>query len=551
MELLITELMDGYIDDEFWPSDLEDPGFSVERIKELTMGKISAASTSASARHIHKLGRTLLAAAIIAVLLAIAAFAVYQIAFKDVLFGEPYGTENLRGEAALHPWERIDISTSGIASSPEYQAYVEWKDWNDAWWAENPDPFSERGIDDTQYETAENYAWIYQAWFQEQEDKLDEITEKYGLTLHTLSTPVDTEDELCEVLGVSDICRNELSIDHSSVFENGAFSLSSELEPDKWAHVVLNVDGSFSMLHMSIVPDYDEWCYETADGITVTLAMAKIGDYPDIVADPINAFLIARFDEATVTVSFTGIYTQEDAENLAERLNLAELSVLFSSGTDRSYIPAAVAEYKEAYQAEQERRAEEMAIKEAQEAEELARYIAQHTESEWDELVTAELGDYEPPAALPGQYVLERHITHIPSSHAVSYYIEETPTQYAISYYYSDESNEGNEIGEATYVFGYQREWTDESHEQSVTREEFEREIVANDRADWRVYTFNGYDLYVSYTPYVGTDVAWYDESRDLRFFISELHIFNDPGIFTEDQVVGLAESFIESLNDE
>ena len=51
MELLITELMGGYIDDEFWPRDLEDPGFSVERIKKLTMAKISAALTSTPARH--------------------------------------------------------------------------------------------------------------------------------------------------------------------------------------------------------------------------------------------------------------------------------------------------------------------------------------------------------------------------------------------------------------------------------------------------------------------------------------------------------------------
>lgn len=549
MELRITELMDGYIDDEFWPGDLEDPGLSAERIKELAMARINATATNSPIRNTHKLGRVLLAAAIIAVQLAIAAFAVYQIAFKDVLFGEPYGTEDLKGEAALHPWERIDISNNGTAGSPEYQAYVEWKEWNDAWWAENPDPWTPLGADDSYYETAENYAWIYQAYFMEQADKLDEIAEKYGLTLHALSTPFLSEDELCAVLGVSDIWRDELSMEKGAVFENGAFSLSTELDPDKWAYVVLNVDGSFSMRHMSIVPDHDEWSCETADGVTVTLAMADPDAYPDIVAEPRNAFLVARLDEATVTVCFTGLRTREEAEALADRLNLAGLRELFSSGTDRSYIPAAVAEYKEAYQAEQARRAEEMAIKEAQEEEELARYIAQHTESEWDELVKEELGDYEPPEALPGQHVLDRQITHIPSSHAVSYYMEETPAQYAITYSYSDESYEGGEIGEPTYMFGYQREWTDESHEQSVTYEEFVREIVTDEILNRSVRTFNGYDLYVSCIPYVGTDVVWYDEGRDLRFFISELHKINDPDIFDEDQIVGLAESFINSLN--
>ena len=547
MELLITELMDGYIDDEFWPSDLEDPGLSIDRIKELTMAKINAASTGASVRHIHKLGRTLLIAAVIAVLLAIAAFAVYQIAFKDVLFGEPYGTENLRGEAALHPWERIDISTSGIASSPEYQAYVEWKEWNDAWWAENPDPFSERGIDDTQYETAENYAWLYQAFFREQADKLDEITEKYGLTLHTLSTPFYTEDELCAILGVSDIWRDETATDYGSVFENGAFSLSTLLDSDVLTYVVLNVDGSFSTLYMSIVPDYDEWSYETADGVTVTLAMAQMDDYPDIVADPINVFLVARLDEATVTVSFTNITTREEAEACADRLNLAELSELFSADADRSHIPAAVAEYKEVYQAELAERRAAMEQAEERQAEELARYMAQHTEEEWDALVTAELGDYALPETLPGQYLLERGVSYIPSSQAVSYYHEETPCEYAVHYTWSDESYEDDWIGMPTYSFKYQREWTDESHTQSVTRELFERD-VSDERSGWETRSIGGYDVYVSHTPNVGTIVQWYDEGRDLRFAIAEAHIINDPGIFAEDQVVGLAESFIESL---
>lgn len=550
MELLITKLMDGYIDDEFWPSDLEDPDFSVERIKELTMAKINAASTGASARHIHKLGRTLLIAAVIAVLLAIAAFAVYQIAFKDVLFGEPYGTENLRGEAALHPWERIDISTSGIASSPEYQAYVEWKEWNDAWWAENPDPFTDLGIDDTQYETAENYAWLYQAWFKEQAEKLDEIAEKYGLTLHTLNTPVDSEDELCAVLGISDIWRDEISTEKGAVFENGAFSLSTELAPDMWAYVVLNVDGSFSMLHMSIAAEYDEWSYETADGVTVALAMAQLEVYPDIVDKPINAFLVARLDEATITVGFTDIETREEAEACADRLNLAELSALFSSGTDRSYIPAAVAAQKEVYQMEQAQWQAEYERNEARQEAELAQYIAQHTEAEWDEIVTTELGDYELPDTLPGQYLLNRIISYIPSSCAVSYYHDETPNEYAVTYYYSDKRYEDAGIGDPTYAFSYKREWTDESHAQSVTHEQFDLDI-SDERSNWETRSIGGYDVYVSYTPYVGTIVQWYDEGHDLRFVIAEAHIVDDPGIFTEDQVVGLAESFIESLSNE
>lgn len=546
MELLISELMEDYIDNDFYPANFAVPDVSVERIRQLTVKKLRSAQAVPFKRS-HKLGRTLLIAAAITALLALTVFAVYQIAFRDVLVGEPYGTENVQGEAAIQPWERVDVSVNGIAGSPEYQAYAEWTEWNDAWWAENPDPWTPLGVDDTYFETAENYAWIYQAWFTEQADKLDEITAKYGLTLHTLSTPVNTEEELCELLGVDDIWQNEFSTDHGTVFENGAFALSTALEEDMYVYLNVNADGSFSTLAMSIVPEYREWSYVTADGTAVTLAMADSSAYPDTVADPINAFLVTRFEEAAITVSFTGIETQAEAEAAADRLNLAGLSTLFASDADRSGIPAAVAEYKAAYEAERAQANAEMEQAAAQMQAELAQYDAQHSQEEWNALILKELGDYELPVTLPEQYLMRRVIINAPSSKAVSGYPEETPNEYGVTYYYADELDEQSD---PTYIFRYTRQWTDESHTESVTRELFEAEKAkANELGALESVRIGDQEVYISTEPYVGTNIQWYDEARDLHFTIADMHKLNDPDIFPEEQMLALAANFIESLD--
>ncbi len=513
-----------------------------EMIKEMTMKTIhNHDSGEKYGKKVRPLYRTILIAAVCAALFIGGALAVYQIAFRDVLIGEPYGTERVQGEAAIAPWERVDVSVNGIAGSPEYQTYAEWTDWNNAWWAENPDPWTPLGVDDSYYETAENYAWIYQAWFTEQAQKLDELAAKYGLTLHTLSTPVNTEKELCGLLGLEDIWQNEYSTDHGTVYENGSFALSTALDEDMYVYVDVNVDGSFSTLSMSIAPDFEEWGYETADGTGVTLAMA------DPAAAPINAFLVSRFDKATVTVSMTGIETRAEAEAVADRLNLAELSKLYAADADRSNIPSAVADYKEKYQADAAQRRAEMEQADARLEAELAQYEAQHSQEEWDALILKELGNYELPETLPEQYLQNRVIFNMPSSKNVSGYPEEMPNEYGVTYYYTDELD-GQ--GDSTYIFRYTRQWTDESHDESLTRALFEAEIAAaNELGAWESVRIGAQEVYVSTNPYAGTGIEWYDEARDLHFTIADMHKLNDPDIFAEDQMLALAANFIENLD--
>ena len=270
MDKNISEIFD--YGDEIVVEEQENP-LDPARIKELTMKKIDCGMLSEEAGKAVKksrpLYRTLLIAAVIAVGLIGTALAVYQIAMKDTLTGESYTQEITvweSGDASGEPTptyfevERLNKAMNGLPDSPEYQAYVEWRGWNDAWLEENPTPWRDRGMaDDSEIETPENYAYYYGASYTEQGEKLDEIAEKYGLTLHTVRAHVDTEEELSAVLGVSDIISGAFMGVGGTVFEDGSFLISglTQEDPAIRATMCLAAKGSLSLFADSIDANYE------------------------------------------------------------------------------------------------------------------------------------------------------------------------------------------------------------------------------------------------------------------------------------------------------
>ena len=539
MDKNISEIFD--YGDEIVVVKEQDNPLDPARIKELTMKKIESGAiqeeigkTVKKARPVY---RTVLIAAVVAILLIGTAFAVYQITIRDTLTGESETREvevwngAASGEPEFVEVERLEKSLNGLVTSPEYQAYAEWKAWNEDWSEKNPDPWGALGVDDSYHETPDNYAYYYDAYFTVQAEKLDEIVGKYGLALHTVRAPFDTEEELCDVLGVREIWRGEHETIEGYVYDDGTFHLVSRLNNDPLVKstVWLTVDGSFTMIGDAILPDYEEWSYVTADGTPVALILENAADYPQTFTVPSTARIAAKLDEAMVSVSISGIETKEALEDCADRLNLSGLAEVFSAKTDRSYIPAAAAaqqtafrEAQEAFEAEQERRWQ------AQKA-----YQNQHTSSEWGEIVRAELGDYSLPETLEGQ-----HLASV-TAHAL-------PTWFAVEYYYSDDSYEGMERYTATYEFRCERDWSDETHTQSTTQQEFEEllRIMQEDGIELEIMDIGGYELYVN-----GPIVMWYDAGRDLLFSINDCHPAYDPNPFTQEQIAGLAEGFIASIN--
>lgn len=535
MDKKIFDLFD-FGDDLFVPE--EENLFDPARIHALALNRINhpREEFSAERRKVKPLLRTLLVAAIIALLLVGSAFAVWQLSIRDSQISEPYGTEGLIGEAALYPWERVDLAANGLADSPETKAYLEWTEWNEAWWEENPDPWSELGVDDTWYETPQNYVWYYNASFKEQAEKLEEITQKYGLKIHETKTMCFTEDELCSVLGLEEIWCEEITVSDIYVYEDGAFVMDGYMDESDQKHFVMNlsVDGTLSISRGSLPSEYEEWNYVTTDGTPVVLALADFDYSSPMLTFIKNARLVVRFEEATLSLEIAGVIAREELESYAEWINYAELGRIFSSDTDRSYISAAVeTQQADALIKMEEGRAEAEALDAALQAE-VDAYIAQHTEEEWDTILRETLGDYELPETLEGYHLSERSDTHIPFSHSVMYtYTNET----------------GDKMD--AYGFSYGRYWSEEDAGESVTRETFDSNFNGPmAEGKYKQVVIGGYTVYVTDIPGCGHNVCWYDEERDLEFSIFDGHILGDPDAFTEEEMLGLAESFIESLEE-
>ena len=323
MKIRVSELMDFY---EAEPYPMNDPHIvSADRITELTMQKLGLDTTAVTPiKAGRKLGRTLLIAAVISLTLIATAIAVYQYVMRDAAIGEPHMQEvevgmTEDGIPEFGEIEVVDLAKNGFADSPEYQAYTEWTEWNDAWWKEHETIFSDLGVDDSYHETPDNYAGFYMAYFPEQAEKLDEIMEKYDLTLHTVSTWFRTGQELYDVIGIEDILPNDFVVRGEYIYDDGTFKAYATLGDsdslDEYMDMFCAVKGSFTLIGSYIKTGYDEWSYTTADGTDLILATTEN-----------NTLCIANTEAAFITVRFIGITDKETVERYADEIPFAELS---------------------------------------------------------------------------------------------------------------------------------------------------------------------------------------------------------------------------------
>ena len=320
MELRISELMDLYEDDSVRLA--VGPVRDAERIKELTMKKLGIAPKHKARR----LGRTLLIAAVVAVLLMGAALAVYHWTLADRVMEVPdtdYVYEMMpmvdaSGEiymesvqVAAIPTIRPAVSVQGLADSPESRAFVEWQGYKEQWNRDNPNWADAYGGDDSYYETPENYAHLYGAFLQEQAEALVGIAEKYGLTLHERREGFESERELCAMLGCEDFLSEDWGNTVGYCFEDGSF------KADGWwgtmgLCLISTREGSFSVIG-GLDPtsewfgDYEQWSITAEDGTELLLIL---GDY--------RAQVLAQLPGAALTL---GVY----AGRLGEAPGQAEL----------------------------------------------------------------------------------------------------------------------------------------------------------------------------------------------------------------------------------
>ena len=227
------------------------------------------------------------------------------VAFGSVAYAT--GWFGLRSAVMYHdngnpdqPYGNTDVmSLQGLAGSPEFEANARWHAFYDSY---DPDGaiLASVGNSDTGLEPRYD---AYPCYTREMADTLDAIAEESGLELLsglTLYGAAELPDWMRSILpqscGAFDHCIYAgYSFDTGSFKTEGAFLFCDAQWPYETNYqFVCNRKGYLSVSYLAIgdADDYTQWPYETASGVTVTLALGP--DKALIIADLPDAYLVVN-----------------------------------------------------------------------------------------------------------------------------------------------------------------------------------------------------------------------------------------------------------------
>lgn len=227
------------------------------------------------------------------------------VAFGSVAYAT--GWFGLRSAVMYHdngdpdqPYGNTDVmSLQGLAGSPEFEANARWQAFYDSY---DPDGaiLASIGNSDTGLEPRYD---AYPCYTREMADTLDAIAEESGLELLsglTLYGAAELPDWMRNTLpqscGAFDHCIYAgYSFDSGSFMTEGAFFFCDARWPYETNYqFVCNRKGYLSVSYLAIgdADDYTQWEYETASGVTVTLALGP--DKALIIADLPDAYLVVN-----------------------------------------------------------------------------------------------------------------------------------------------------------------------------------------------------------------------------------------------------------------
>ena len=227
------------------------------------------------------------------------------VAFGSVAYAT--GWFGLRSAVMYHdngdpdqPYGNTDVmSLQGLAGSPEFEANARWHAFYESY---DPDGaiLASVGNSDTGLEPRYD---AYPCYTREMADTLDAIAEESGLELLsglTLYGAAELPDWMRNTLpqscGAFDHCIYDgYSFDSGSFKTEGAFFFCDARWPYETNYqFVCNRKGYLSVSYLAIgdADDYTQWAYETASGVTVTLALGP--DKALIIADLPDAYLVVN-----------------------------------------------------------------------------------------------------------------------------------------------------------------------------------------------------------------------------------------------------------------
>ena len=227
------------------------------------------------------------------------------VAFGSVAYAT--GWFGLRSAVMYHdngdpdqPYGNTDVmSLQGLAGSPEFEANARWQAFYDSY---DPDGAILASIGNSDTGLGPRYD-AYPCYTREMADTLDAIAEESGLELLsglTLYGAAELPDWMRNTLpqscGAFDHCIYAgYSFDSGSFKTEGAFFFCDARWPYETNYqFVCNRKGYLSVSYLAIgdADDYTQWAYETASGVTVTLALGP--DKALIIADLPDAYLVVN-----------------------------------------------------------------------------------------------------------------------------------------------------------------------------------------------------------------------------------------------------------------
>ncbi len=280
MEKKISDLMDFLQDDSV---ALAPRGVaSSAEIKAVAMKKLHTENSSYRTKP--KFTRTALIAAVIALVLSVSAFAIYNFALRD-LKGPTY---QINGK------ETASLSLSNIKGSPEYEAAQEWEADLNTWFKQGKNMVEPGYVSDA-------YS-MYDANSQEAKKALDALLNKYHLKMHEEPSYSRSLNELYSAMGYSGFMPGEGNNEGIPVggayYKDGTFNFCcSAAMPDGKSvgyQFYSFTKGTFTRTGnlLANADDFEEWSYTTKSGKTVLLAMSS--DKSIVVANLDKSFVFVN-----------------------------------------------------------------------------------------------------------------------------------------------------------------------------------------------------------------------------------------------------------------
>ena len=272
---------------------------------------------------------TLAAAVCLLAALSIAAAATGLFGLRDVLLPEKGSVNVTDGNGVVVPGEyeyRDFVSLSGWQDTPESRALAEWRAFLESY---DRDGAIIGGIGNSPTGFEDRYG-LYQVYTQEMADRLEEITAKYGLRLHSRLEEVLPESW---ETAVGDFCGENAAAWSGYIYENGTFRFDGEAALDGYGCIEYqfsrSVRGTFDDVALNIgdLSDFEEWGYQAADGTPVTLALGK-QNRSVILADLGDSFILVNVltGEAGDDAFSSGPIGRAELEALADSFRFSALS---------------------------------------------------------------------------------------------------------------------------------------------------------------------------------------------------------------------------------